>query len=1541
MLTCLRSLSRSFVSFSRPQAKSRRRPSPVRWNVEPAEVRLLLSSYSLTAVADGTVADQNLDGVFETVNSSGTSLQNRWFDFLNIGEERGVFEFDLSQFAPGSHVLSARLGLYFTSFTSDATSGPTIRFSASAGDGVISGSDGNVSAIPAGNISISSLGYQEFYLTTSAIQSFVGGKVSVRMANSALNGHWVSVASLEDSFRAEPTLIVDIAPPVINLSVDPATVSEDGSQAVVGTVTRSGDISEPLVVALSSSDTTEASVPSTVTIPAGQSSAQFLVSVVDDDILDGAQTVQISASGSYTDGTPFGADLSFGVNGIARTNLATSIQFPHAGLTVQADGKILVASEAGGSGWKISRYLANGNPDTSFGIGGTTTTSLAPGYPVPYRIVVQADGKILVGGKYSSGYGSAVLTRYNQNGTIDTNFGNSGIADLANVGAWIEDLVVRPDGSILLACAMNGTSYFRVVGLNSRGVYDSQFGVKTYTSINDSAQAIELLPDGRFIVAGRRTVARFTPNGVIDTTFGTDGKTTLSFTSPAGGEIVDAVVDGGGRITLGMTTYTLVNGTSTNHNFAVTRLTAQGSQDFDYANGGIRSVDFGGLNDLPTSMVMQSDNKLLMGGYTETAANVRDLALVRFDMYGNPDASLDSDGKYQQHVVTYNGELILGVAQSPLDGKLLALGGWADDYRLLQFHAGAGSFAMQASAELTVTDNENAPPVINSQSFSIPETAPTGYEVGVVLASDPDPGQTVTREITSSSLPGAFSLNPFSGLLVVADGSLLDHETAGTVTLTVTVRDSGTQSQSATGTVTISVTNVNETPVMTDQTFEFDENPANGSIVGTMVATDPDAGQQLTWSFAPGAGDLSRAFSINASTGRLTVIDRSRLNFESVPAFSLPIVVTDSASPALSAQAIAIILLRDVNEAPVVLPSVYDINENAAVGTSVGAVIATDEDAGGANVTFALTGSSVPGAFSVDSTTGEIRVANSSLLNFEQSGAITLNVTATEIGTSLTGSGTVTITLRDLNESPAISNQSFAVAENSANGTAIGTVVASDPDAGQSLTYSITGSTLPGALALNSATGQITVANSSLLNYEAATSISLTVSVADNGNPSLTASATVTVSLNNVNEAPVMPDASFSVREYLNSGLVAGTMTASDPDAGQSLQFAIVDSSLPDAFMIHLTTGEILVAYPHLLDYETVTSITLTVSVTDNGSPQLSDTATVVISITDINESPVMGSQTFSVAEQAANGTEVGTVVASDVDQGQSLTWEIISSPVAGAFAINPATGRLTVSNGSLLDFESRSSIELGVRLFDNGSPVLATVAPITIQLTDVNEAPSLTGASYSLAENSAVGTLVGSVTGTDPDAGQSLTYAIVGGNPAGAFAINAVTGQITVANRAAVDYETTPIFNLTVQATDNGVPALSGSAIVVIQLLDQSESVTVGLDVTPGDSSNSIRRNAKFDVAILSTESFDARLVVVSSVRFGIQGTEDSVVRGKKNSLTYSYRDVNGDGRLDLVLRIDAADAGLSIGDNLVTLTGVLEDGRSIFGTSTINVRR
>ncbi len=140
------------------------------------------------------------------------------------------------------------------------------------------------------------------------------------------------------------------------------------------------------------------------------------------------------------------------------------------------------------------------------------------------------------------------------------------------------------------------------------------------------------------------------------------------------------------------------------------------------------------------------------------------------------------------------------------------------------------------------------------------------------------------------------------------------------------------------------------------------------------------------------------------------------------------------------------------------------------------------------------------------------------------------------------------------------------------------------------------------------------------------------------------------------------------------------------------------------------------------------------------------------------------------------------------------------------------------------------------------------------------------------------------------------------------------------MASAVALDFETTPSFALVVRVTDNGNPALSSTATVTINLTDVVEAIAVILDVVPGDATNSIRLTGKYDVAILSTATFDARTVNVSTIRFGKNGTEDSITRDKKGNRIFSYRDVNGDGRLDLVVNITNSLTGLGLNDTLAS---------------------
>ena len=853
-----------------------------------------------------------------------------------------------------------------------------------------------------------------------------------------------------------------------------------------------------------------------------------------------------------------------------------------------------------------------------------------------------------------------------------------------------------------------------------------------------------------------------------------------------------------------------------------------------------------------------------------------------------------------------------------------------------------GSPQLFSTAVVTVQlTNVNEAPTVTPATMTVVENPVLGNIIGFVVASDPDAGQTRNFEIVSSTLPGALVITPTTGAIAVGSSSLLNFEAMQSISLVVRVTDNGSPALSGVGTITVQVTNANDTPTTQSQVIVVPENTINGTVVGQVVAADEDAGQSL--SYAISSEEHPGAFAVNPVTGEVTVSDSTQLNFEADSTQIVFVRVTDNGNPAKSALAMLTIQVTNVNDAPVVTDRTFTVHENSLLGTVVGSMATSDEDANQV-LTYAITSSSLPGAFTIDAATGEVTVSDSSRLDFESATSATLVATATDNGNPAASSNsTLTVSILDVNDRPTIAAQNFTVAENSANGAVVGTVIASDVDAGQSLTYAITASApYAGIYEINPTTGVITVAISSLLNFESLPGIALTVTVTDSGNPALSSSAVVVVTLTDVNEAPTIADQSFSIAENTLNTNRLGFVAGSDVDAGQSLTYAIASSSLPGAFVIDPTTGEVTVADDALLNFEAVTSATLVVTATDNGNPALSSDATLTIAITDVNERPVIADQSFTVAENAAVGTVVGTVVSSDVDAGQTRTYAITASaPISGAFAINATTGVITVVNGALLNYESISGVALTVTVTDSGNPALSSSAVVVVTLTDVNEAPTIGNQTFSVAENSVNGTIVGNVAASDVDAGQSLSYSIVSGNTGGAFSINATTGRITVANVAALNFESTPTFSLAVRVTDNGNPALSSTATVTINLTDVIEAIIIGLDVGPGDPSNTIKLNSKFDIAILSSATFDARTVNVSTIRFGKNGTEDSATRDKRGNRIYSYRDVNGDGRLDLVVNITTSKTGLGLTDTLAKVSGLTNSGLQILGSSSVLVRR
>ena len=231
-------------------------------------------------------------------------------------------------------------------------------------------------------------------------------------------------------------------------------------------------------------------------------------------------------------------------------------------------------------------------------------------------------------------------------------------------------------------------------------------------------------------------------------------------------------------------------------------------------------------------------------------------------------------------------------------------------------------------------------------------------------------------------------------------------------------------------------------------------------------------------------------------------------------------------------------------------------------------------------------------------------------------------------------------------------------------------------------------------------------------------------------------------------------------------------------------------------------------------------------------------------------------------------------------------------------------------------------------------------MATVSLTVRAVNDAPAASGQTFSVTEISANGAIVGVFQASDAD-GDPLTFAITAGNTGGAFAIDPVSGRITVANGGPLDFETNPEYVLTVSVTDP-----SGLSVVVtatIRLTDVNENAPVTIDIKSGDPSNVInaKSQGKFEVAIFSTAAFDARTVDVQSLRFGRTGDEDSLSRTPRGEVRFRYEDVNGDGRLDLVVTFEIDRTGFLVGDTVGILKGRTNDGRLFEAQQFVTIKR
>ncbi len=573
------------------------------------------------------------------------------------------------------------------------------------------------------------------------------------------------------------------------------------------------------------------------------------------------------------------------------------------------------------------------------------------------------------------------------------------------------------------------------------------------------------------------------------------------------------------------------------------------------------------------------------------------------------------------------------------------------------------------------------------------------------------------------------------------------------------------------------------------------------------------------------------------------------------------------------------------NLAPVASDATFSLAENSANASAVGQVMATDPDAG-QTLSHAISAGNSGGAFAID-TSGNLSVANSAALDFETLPVFVLTVTVTDDGVpALSDSASITINLSDVNEAPVASDASFALDENSANASVVGSVTASDPDTtapANTLAFAITAGNAGNTFAIDANSGQITVADGTQLDFETTPSRVLTVTVSDGG--ALSDSAAVTISLRDVNEAPEFSDVARNVAENSPAGtLVGAPLAALDPDTtapNNTLSYAITAGNTGNAFQIS-SGGQLSVQTAAAVSVAN-SPFALTVSVTDGGG--LSDSATVTVSVADLNDAPsfTRGADQ-SVLEDAGAQTVSGWATA--IDDGdpavvQTLAFSITSNSNPGLFASAPAvspTGTLSYAPSA----DANGSATITLVLMDDGGTAgggVDTSPPQSFLITvgAVNDRPSFTvGADQTVLENAGPQTVSAWATalsaGPADESGQSLQFNIVGNSNPGLFSAGPAVSP-------GGDLSFTPAANV------------SGSATITLALQDNGGTANGGLDTSATQtfmiSVTDVNAAPSFAVGANQTVNEDAGAQTVSGWATAIDDGDPGVTQALTFNIT------------------------------------------------------
>ncbi|KAM9769368.1 protocadherin-23 [Menidia menidia] len=779
--------------------------------------------------------------------------------------------------------------------------------------------------------------------------------------------------------------------------------------------------------------------------------------------------------------------------------------------------------------------------------------------------------------------------------------------------------------------------------------------------------------------------------------------------------------------------------------------------------------------------------------------------------------------------------------------------------------------------KIKVEDVNDHSPVFPTEEMEleISELSPLGSRFPLEGAEDLDEGEFGTQgyRITESEMSEFFSLDYRTGsenhlTLDLILRSKLDRETQDFYVLTVEGFDGGVPARTGTLQVSVRVLDENDNPPVFNQTeyhASVREDAPVPSVVCQVQASDRDLGDngRITYEINRRQSDPNAVFSINETTGMVYL--NKPLDFETQAFHELIISARDNgAQPEYSSTFVGVKVLNINDNSPTIsvlfLSESGDsvVSEAATIGDYVARISVSDPDFEEERIAVTLEGGD--GKFNLKQTDDFLyALCVNSELDREEKDLYELRVEASDFGSPPLSSEVVfLLRVSDTNDCHPVFEKDVyltSIPEDAPRGSSLVQIQARDSDDGvnSQIRYSILRSNRDGLISIDSESGLVTTA--AALDRETQAEVWFLVVAADGGEPALSSTATVTVSVEDVNDnEPVFQQQLYnvSVPEHSHVGSCFLQVVATDAD---SPAFGTLLYSLSDGFgrqdqhplfQIHPHTGDLCVSQD--IDRDTGQTVhDILIKAEDPGG--LSAQTYVHIEIEDLNDNtPVFNPEeyTVSVSSHASPGTEIINVLATDRDSGKfgQVTYNILPGDMSSLFSLDKQTGTLLL-NSSLTQLGA-ASVKLLITAQDGEGFVSARPAEVTVNILRSARAPAIfqrSRYSFTVPEDAPPGTSVGAVAAVDPtDSTEAISYRISSGDPQGLFSVHPKSGLIR--NVKPLDHESQPYALLVLQSYTDASPVYSTTQVnITIQDVNDnapvfpksSDTITVSRNTLPG----------------------------------------------------------------------------------------------------------